>query len=190
MRSAPRPARRGHARRHPRLRRGAGPGRRRPARAPRHLGQQRRRLGGEDDPASCPRPPTTIFRNQLELNLTAAFQGAKAAANRMESGRLDHQRRLGRGHDGGAEHRPLRRGQGRDDQPHDDARRRSWRPSGIRVNAISPGMVPTEAFHQVLGITEAELPAVRREGAPRAASAHPRTWPPRWCTSPRPPPRG
>ena len=31
-------------------------------------------------------------------------------------------------------------------------------PQGIRVNAISPGMVPTEAFHQVLGITDAELP--------------------------------
>ena len=31
-------------------------------------------------------------------------------------------------------------------------------PRGIRVNAISPGMVPTEAFHEVLGITDAELP--------------------------------
>ncbi len=31
-------------------------------------------------------------------------------------------------------------------------------PSGIRVNAVSPGMVPTDSFFDVLQLTEADLP--------------------------------
>jgi NAD(P)-dependent dehydrogenase (short-subunit alcohol dehydrogenase family) len=33
-------------------------------------------------------------------------------------------------------------------------------PRGIRVNAISPGMVPTESFHRVLQFTDDDLPAL------------------------------
>lgn len=35
-------------------------------------------------------------------------------------------------------------------------------PSGIRVNAISPGMVPTDSFHRVLQFTEADHEALAR----------------------------
>jgi NAD(P)-dependent dehydrogenase (short-subunit alcohol dehydrogenase family) len=35
-------------------------------------------------------------------------------------------------------------------------------PHGIRVNAISPGMVPTDSFYRVLQFTEADLEALAR----------------------------
>jgi NAD(P)-dependent dehydrogenase (short-subunit alcohol dehydrogenase family) len=36
-------------------------------------------------------------------------------------------------------------------------------PRGVRVNAISPGMIPTEAFFEVLGFTEADLPDLAKK---------------------------
>jgi NAD(P)-dependent dehydrogenase (short-subunit alcohol dehydrogenase family) len=116
-------------------------------------------VGGSEDKAIQPLAETSdeIFRNQLELNLTAAFQGAKAAANRMGRGGSIINIASGAGMTAAP-----------NTGPYGAAKAgminltmtlsQELAPQGIRVNAISPGMVPTEAFHQVLGITDAELP--------------------------------
>ena len=64
--------------------------------------------------------PDEVFRSQLELNLTTAFQGAKAAAARMPLGERDHQHRLRRGDARVSPHRTVRGGQGGDAEPHRD----------------------------------------------------------------------
>ena len=58
-------------------------------------------VGGSEDKAIQPLVETSdeIFRNQLELNLTAAFQGARRPRTAWVRGGVDHQHRLGRGDD-------------------------------------------------------------------------------------------
>ncbi len=116
-------------------------------------------VGGSEEKKIQPLVETSdeVFRNQLELNLTAAFQGAKAAANRMGPGSSIINISSGAGMTAAP-----------NTGPYGAAKAgmlnltltlaQELAPKGIRVNAISPGMVPTESFNQVLGIGDEELP--------------------------------
>ena len=57
--------------------------------------------------------PDEIWRAQLELNLTSAFQGAKAAASRMTAGGVIVNISSGAGTRGSPRTGPVRRRQGR-----------------------------------------------------------------------------
>ena len=100
--------------------------------------------------------PDEVFRSQLEFNLTTAFQGCKAAA--IACPMAAPSSTLPR-----APACVAHRLQG----PYAAAKAGMLNmtetlclelgPKGIRCNAVSPGPVVTEAFHQVLGVdTEAE----------------------------------
>jgi NAD(P)-dependent dehydrogenase (short-subunit alcohol dehydrogenase family) len=99
--------------------------------------------------------PDDIWRSQLELNLTTAFQGAKAAAPRMEPGSSIIMISSGAGMRGS----PFT-------GPYAAAKAGMLNlmqtlclelaPRRIRVNAVSPGPVATEAFANVLGTAGAE----------------------------------
>jgi NAD(P)-dependent dehydrogenase (short-subunit alcohol dehydrogenase family) len=96
------------------------------------------------------------FRSMLELNLVVAFQGARAAAARMGPG-------------GSIVN--VASGAGMRAAPNTGAYAAAkagmlnltmtmaaeLAPRGIRVNAVSPGPVPTEAFMRVLDFTEPDL---------------------------------
>jgi 7-alpha-hydroxysteroid dehydrogenase len=115
--------------------------------------------GGSEEKRTQPLLETTdaTWRAQLELNLTTAFQGAKAAASRMTDGGAIVNLSSGAG---------MRAAP--NTGPYGAAKAgvinltmtlaEELAPAGIRVNAVAPGMVPTEAFFQVLRITEDELP--------------------------------
>jgi 7-alpha-hydroxysteroid dehydrogenase len=115
--------------------------------------------GGSEEKRTQPMAETTdaTWRAQLELNLTTVFQGAKAAAQRMTEGGAIINISSGAG---------MRAAP--NTGPYGAAKAgvinltmtmaEELAPLGIRVNAIAPGMVPTEAFFQVLRITEEELP--------------------------------
>jgi 7-alpha-hydroxysteroid dehydrogenase len=97
--------------------------------------------------------PDDIWRSQLDLNLTTAFQGAKAAARRMTDGGVIVNIASGAGMRGSP-----RTG------PYAAAKAGMLNitltlalelaPRGIRVNAVSPGPVVTEAFLEVLGVSD------------------------------------
>lgn len=117
--------------------------------------------GGSDEPSVEPLSTTSDekLRSFMELNLVAAFQCLKAAVSRM-----------GRG--GSVVN--IASGAGMRAAPNTGAYGASkaallnltataaaeLAPQGVRVNAISPGMIPTEAFFEVLGFTEADLPGL------------------------------
>lgn len=117
--------------------------------------------GGSDEPSVEPLSSTTDdkLRSFLELNLVAAFQCLKAAVARMP-------------HGGSIVN--IASGAGMRAAPNTGAYGASkaallnltataaaeLASRGIRVNAISPGMIPTEAFFEVLGFTESDLPAL------------------------------
>ena len=98
--------------------------------------------------------PDEIFRNQIELNLTTAFQGSKEAAKRMTNGGSIINISSGAGMRGS----PFT-------GPYAAAKAAMLNMTEtlaielapkIRVNAVSPGPVVTEAFAEVLGADGAE----------------------------------
>jgi 7-alpha-hydroxysteroid dehydrogenase len=112
-------------------------------------------VGGSDDKALHTLIETAdeTWRDQLELNVTSAFLGCKAAAPRMREGGSIVNIASGAGMRGS----PLT-------GPYAAAKAAMLNLTltlalelapRIRVNAVSPGQVPTEAFAQVLGVDEA-----------------------------------
>ena len=99
--------------------------------------------------------PDDVFRSQVELNLTTAFQGAKAAAHRMPAGGSIINIASGAGMRGSPFTGPYAAAKaGMLNMT--ETLSLELGAQGIRCNAVSPGPVVTEAFHQVLGTEGAE----------------------------------
>lgn len=97
--------------------------------------------------------PDDVFRDQLELNLTSAFQGAKAAAHRMPRGGAIVNISSGAGTRGSPWTGPYAAAKaGMINLTQTLALELAER--GIRVNAVSPGPVATEAYREVLGVED------------------------------------
>ena len=93
--------------------------------------------------------PDEIFRSQLELNLTSAFQGCKAAAKRMGPGSSIVNISSGAGMRGSPFTGPYAAAKaGMNNLTETLALELA---PAIRVNAVAPGPVATEAFSEVLG---------------------------------------
>ena len=93
--------------------------------------------------------PDEIFRSQLELNLTSAFQGCKAAARRMGPGSSIVNISSGAGMRGSPFTGPYAAAKaGMNNLTETLALELA---PDIRVNAVAPGPVATEAFSEVLG---------------------------------------
>ena len=117
--------------------------------------------GGSDERSVQPLAETSddTFRAFLELNLVAAFQGARAAARHMIEGSSIVNIASGAG---------MRAAPNTGSYGAAKAgmlnltftMAAELAPRRIRVNAISPGMIPTEAFFEVLHFTEDDLPAL------------------------------
>ena len=112
-------------------------------------------VGGSDDKNVhlLADTPDEIFRSQLELNLTSAFQGCKAAASRLPVGGAIVNITSGAGTRGSPFTGPYAAAKaGMINMTQTLALELAER--GIRVNAVSPGPVPTEAFLAVLGVDD------------------------------------
>lgn len=117
--------------------------------------------GGADDPtvASLADTEDATFRRVVELNLVTAFQGMRAAARRMgEGGAI-----VGIASGAGMRAAPNTGAYGAAKAGQLSltmtmAAELAGR--GIRVNAVSPGPVPTESFLRVLGFGEDDLPGL------------------------------
>src|SRR6478752_2782690 len=110
-------------------------------------------VGGSDEKTvrALVDTPDEVWRAQLELNLTSAFQGAKAAARRMDEGGAIVNIASGAGTRGSPFTGPYAAAKaGMLNLTQTLALELG--PRGIRVNAVSPGPVITEAFIEVLGI--------------------------------------
>lgn len=95
--------------------------------------------------------PDDVFRSQLEFNLTTAFQGCKAAAARMPDGGSIINIASGAGMRGSPFTGPYAAAKaGMLNMT--ETLCLELGPRQIRCNAVSPGPVVTEAFHQVLGV--------------------------------------
>ena len=92
--------------------------------------------------------PDDTFRAQLELNLTSAFQGCKAAATRMKSGSSIVNISSGAGSRGSPFTGPYAAAKAAMNNL-SETLALELAPN-IRVNTVAPGPVPTEAFDQVL----------------------------------------
>jgi 7-alpha-hydroxysteroid dehydrogenase len=104
--------------------------------------------------------PDDVFRAQLELNLTSAFQGCKAAAKRMGDGGVIINIASGAGTRGSPRTGPYAAAKaGMINLSQTLALELASR--GIRVNTVSPGPVMTEAFREVLGVSD-QLDALAR----------------------------
>jgi NAD(P)-dependent dehydrogenase (short-subunit alcohol dehydrogenase family) len=112
-------------------------------------------VGGSDekDVHALVDTPDETFRSQLELNLTSAFQGCKAAAGRMARGGAIVNITSGAGTRGSPMTGPYAAAKaGLINLTQTLALELAER--GIRVNAVSPGPVVTEAYRAVLGIED------------------------------------
>lgn len=112
-------------------------------------------VGGSDDKTvrELIDTPDDVFRSQLELNLVTAFQGCKAAAKRMTSGGAIVNISSGAGTRGSPRTGPYAAAKaGMNNLTQTLALEVAGR--GIRVNAVSPGPVMTEAFQEVLGVSD------------------------------------
>jgi 7-alpha-hydroxysteroid dehydrogenase len=129
-------------------------------------------VGGSDDKTvrELIDTPDDVFRAQLELNLVSAFQGCKAAARRMTDGGAIINISSGAGTRGSPRTGPYAAAKaGMNNLTQTLALELAGR--GIRVNTVSPGPVVTEAFREVLGVSDqlAELTAtipLGRTGTP------------------------
>jgi len=107
--------------------------------------------------------PDDIFRSQLELNLTTAFQGAKAAAMHMDDGGVIINISSGAGMRGSPHTGPYAAAKaGMNNMTETLALELA---PTIRVNAIAPGPVVTEAYEEVLGV-DAERQAIVAQSIP------------------------
>jgi len=112
-------------------------------------------VGGSDDKTvrELVDTPDDTWRAQLELNLTSAFQGAKAAASRMGEGGVIVNIASGAGTRGSPRTGPYAAAKaGMINLTQTLALELA--PRRIRVNAVSPGPVATEAFLEVLGVSD------------------------------------
>ena len=108
-------------------------------------------VGGSDEKGTFELidTPDDHFRNQLELNLTTAFQGAKAAASRMGDGGSIINIASGAGTRASPRTGPYAAAKA-GMLNLTETLAAELAPRGIRVNAVSPGPVPTEAFVEML----------------------------------------
>jgi NAD(P)-dependent dehydrogenase (short-subunit alcohol dehydrogenase family) len=107
-------------------------------------------VGGSDEKTtrSLIDTPDDVFRSQLELNLTSAFQGCKAAAQRMQPGSSIVNISSGAGTRGSPFTGPYAAAKaGMNNLTQTLALELA---PDIRVNAVAPGPVATEAFDEVL----------------------------------------
>lgn len=96
--------------------------------------------------------PDSVFRSQLELNLTSAFQGCKAAAQRMNEGGVIVNISSGAGTRGSPFTGPYAAAKaGMNNLTQTLALELA---PAIRVNTVAPGPVVTEAFREVLNVEE------------------------------------
>lgn len=111
-------------------------------------------VGGSDEKTVRPlvETPDEIFRSQLELNLTSAFQGCKAAAARMKAGSTIVNISSGAGTRGSPMTGPYAAAKaGMNNLTQTLALELA---PNIRVNGVAPGPVATEAFLEVLGVSD------------------------------------
>ena len=112
-------------------------------------------VGGSDDKDvyALVDTPDEVFRAQLELNLVSAFQGCKAAASCMSMGGAIINITSGAGTRASPMTGPYAAGKaGLINLTQTLALELAEQ--GIRVNAVSPGPVVTEAYRAVLGIED------------------------------------
>jgi len=112
-------------------------------------------VGGSDEKTvrALAETPDDVFRAQLELNLTSAFQGCKAAAAAMVDGGAIVNITSGAGTRGSPMTGPYAAAKaGLINLTQTLALELAER--GIRVNAVSPGPVITEAFKETLGVQD------------------------------------
>ena len=112
-------------------------------------------VGGSDDKSVrlLEDTPDEVFRSQLELNLTSAFQGCRAAAKRMVEGGVIVNITSGAGTRGSPFTGPYAAAKAAlVNMTQTLALELAER--GIRVNAVSPGPVITEAYREILGIED------------------------------------
>jgi len=111
-------------------------------------------VGGSDDKTTRTLldTPDSVFRSQLELNLTSAFQGCKAAAQRMNEGGVIVNVSSGAGTRGSPFTGPYAAAKaGMNNLTQTLALELA---PAIRVNTVAPGPVVTEAFREVLNVEE------------------------------------
>ncbi|MEM8768138.1 MAG: SDR family oxidoreductase [Pseudomonadota bacterium] len=112
-------------------------------------------VGGSDEKAvhTLIDTPDDTFRSQLELNLTSAFQGVKAAARRMTKGGAIVNITSGAGTRGSPMTGPYAAAKaGLINLTQTLALELAAQ--AIRVNAVSPGPVFTEAYREILGVED------------------------------------
>jgi NAD(P)-dependent dehydrogenase (short-subunit alcohol dehydrogenase family) len=116
-------------------------------------------VGGSDEKTTrlLVDTPDEIFRSQLELNLTSAFQGCKAAAKRMKPGGSIVNISSGAGLRGSPFTGPYAAAKaGMNNLTETLALELA---PNIRVNTVAPGPVVTEAFEEVLN-TKGQLDSI------------------------------
>ncbi len=117
-------------------------------------------VGGSDDKTTrtLVDTPDETFRSQLELNLTSAFQGCKAAATHMEQGGAIVNISSGAGTRGSPFTGPYAAAKaGMNNMTQTLALELA---PDIRVNAVAPGPVVTEAFRETLTEDAEKLAAI------------------------------